>query len=96
MFAELKKHPDACAQQLVRALRTSPSLEARALCAVLLRKVLTRDEQSIWPGMSDPAKAAVKAEMLACLREEQQRGITKKVGWGGVLAGWLAAGWQRD
>lgn len=38
-FAELKKHPDACAQQLVRALRQSPSLEARALCAVLLRKV---------------------------------------------------------
>ena len=42
MFAELKKHPDACAQQLVRSLRTSPSLEARALCAVLLRKVRRR------------------------------------------------------
>lgn len=39
VFAELKQHPDACAQQLVRTLRTSPSLEARALCAVLLRKV---------------------------------------------------------
>lgn len=47
-FAELKKHPDACAQQLVRALRQSPSLEARALCAVLLRKVgCTRGSWSV-------------------------------------------------
>ncbi|KAI7835878.1 hypothetical protein COHA_010225 [Chlorella ohadii] len=79
VFAELKQHPDACAQQLVRTLRTSPSLEARALCAVLLRKVLTRDDASIWPGMSAPAKQAVKSEMLACIKEEQQRGVTKKV-----------------
>jgi hypothetical protein len=79
VFAELKQHPDACAQQLVRTLRTSPSLEARALCAVLLRKVLTRDDASIWPGMSAPAKQAVKTEMLACIKEEQQRGVTKKV-----------------
>ena len=42
VFAELKKHPDACAQHLVRSLRHSPSLEARGLCAVLLRKVRLR------------------------------------------------------
>ena len=39
LFAELKKHPDACANQLVRSLRTSPNVESRSLCAVLLRKV---------------------------------------------------------
>ncbi|KAL4855412.1 Importin-5 [Chlorella vulgaris] len=78
-FEELKKHPDACAQQLVRALRQSPSLETRGLCAVLLRKVLTRDESSIWPRMSAPAKAAVKAEMLGCIQGEEQRAVTKKV-----------------
>lgn len=79
VFAELKKHPDACAQQLVRSLRSSPSLEARGLCAVLLRKVLTRDDASIWPGMSAPAKEVVKTEMLNCIKEEQQRAVTKKV-----------------
>ncbi|PSC74524.1 ARM repeat-containing [Micractinium conductrix] len=80
VFAELKKQaPDACAQQLVRSLRQSPSLEARGLCAVLLRKVLTRDDASIWPGMTDPVKALVKNEMLACIREEQMRAVTKKV-----------------
>lgn len=69
------------------------------------RQVLTRDEASIWPGMSPPAKAAVKAEMLNCIKEEQQRAVTKKAserasgGGGGAgaesswLAGWLA-GWQ--
>ncbi len=45
-----------------------------------LVQVLTRDDASIWPGMSAPAKQAVKSEMLACIKEEQQRGVTKKVG----------------
>ena len=39
MLGQLKLAPDACAQQLVRALRTSPDLQSRALSAVLLRKV---------------------------------------------------------
>lgn len=39
VFAELKKHPEPCASQLIRSLRTSPNLECRSLCAVLLRKV---------------------------------------------------------
>ena len=39
VFTELKAHPEVCAQHLMRTLRHSPSLEARGLCAVLLRKV---------------------------------------------------------
>ncbi|KAL4452685.1 hypothetical protein ABPG75_008347 [Micractinium tetrahymenae] len=80
VFAELKKSaPDACAQQLVRSLRQSPSLEARALCAVLLRKVLTKDDASIWPHMTAPVKELTKQEMLNCIKGEQMRAITKKV-----------------
>lgn len=41
--------------------------------------MLTRDDASIWPGMTDPVKALVKNEMLACIREEQMRAVTKKV-----------------
>lgn len=81
VFAELKKSaPDACAQQLVRSLRQSPALETRALCAVLLRKVLTKDDASIWPHMAAPVKEVTKQEMLNCIKEEQMRAITKKVG----------------
>lgn len=38
-LTQLRKHPDACAAHLVRSLRSSPDLQSRALCAVLLRKV---------------------------------------------------------
>ena len=47
IFAELKKQPDACASQLVRSLRSSPNLESRSLCAVLLRKVRSSRTQII-------------------------------------------------
>lgn len=40
VFTELKKHGDACATHLMRSLRSSPNLESRGLCAVLLRKVI--------------------------------------------------------
>ena len=50
--------------------------------------MLTRDDASIWPGMSAPAKQAVKTEMLACIKEEQQRGVTKKVR---LSLGWVLA-----
>lgn len=39
VLTEFKKHPDACVGQLVRSLRGSPDLQARSLCAVMLRKV---------------------------------------------------------
>lgn len=39
VFTELRKHGDACVSQLVRSLRSSPNVESRGLCAVLLRKV---------------------------------------------------------
>lgn len=39
VFGDLKKHPDVCVTSLVRSLRTSPDVQARSLCAVMLRKV---------------------------------------------------------
>ena len=85
VFAELKQHPDACAQQLVRTLRTSPSLEARALCAVLLRKV------------SFGERASVKLHVEAAASGES----TCSRGGAGLLPGrcavqacWLCACWR--
>ncbi len=40
---------------------------ARTACFVFVLQVITRDEASIWPGMSEPAKAAVKVNVLSCL-----------------------------
>lgn len=39
LFAEMRKHADPTALQLVRVIRTSPAAESRGMCAVLLRKV---------------------------------------------------------
>ena len=41
-FAEAKKQPDLCASSLIMLLRRSDQTDSRALCAVLLRKVLCR------------------------------------------------------
>lgn len=39
LFNDYKKHPDTCISGLITVLRTVPETDARALCAVLLRKV---------------------------------------------------------
>lgn len=39
IFQELQKYPDVCANNLIRGLRSSESVELRSLSAVLLRRV---------------------------------------------------------
>ena len=60
-------------------------------------QVLTRDEPSLWPGMSPATRALVRGEMLGCLREEQLRSITKKVcdTVSAVVVGWKGGGEQQ-
>ncbi|KDD75633.1 hypothetical protein H632_c581p1, partial [Helicosporidium sp. ATCC 50920] len=79
MFTELKKVPDVCVGSLVRSLRHSSDTMHRSLSAVLLRKTLTRDDESIWGKLSNDAKELVKTECLNCIKEEPQAVITKKV-----------------
>lgn len=38
-FSKLKEHPEPCASQLIRSLKSSSRPECRSLSAVLLRKV---------------------------------------------------------
>jgi hypothetical protein len=39
VYEQLKKHPDGCLDLLLRCLRTSPAVENRQFCAIMLRKV---------------------------------------------------------
>lgn len=81
----------------------NPALQPHPCIASLYRaaapQVLTRDDASIWPGISPPGKAAVKQEMLNCIREEPMRAVTKKVGavqgWGGLVPWCLPSCWHR-
>lgn len=52
VFDEVKKHPDGCVSHLMRCLRQSPSEEHRAFSAIMLRKVLTRDEPTMYQASS--------------------------------------------
>jgi len=52
VFEEVKKHPDGCVSHLMRCLRQSPSEEHRAFSAIMLRKVLTRDEPTMYAASS--------------------------------------------
>ena len=42
-------------------------------------QVLTRDDASIWQGLSAAARQGLKAELLNVIKEEQMRAVTKKV-----------------
>ncbi len=53
----------------------SPCLTRRSTC---FPQVLTRDDE-LWPKLSPPLKHNVKSELLACLHQEPERSITKKV-----------------
>ena len=52
VFDEIKKVPDGCVSHLLRCLRQSPNDEHRAFSAIMLRKVLTRDEPTMFASSS--------------------------------------------
>jgi hypothetical protein len=52
VFEEIKKHADGCVSHLLRCLRQSSSEENRAFSAIMLRKVLTRDEPTMFASSS--------------------------------------------
>eukprot|EP00850_Spirogloea_muscicola_P020012 SM000205S06219 [mRNA] locus=s205:248959:255137:+ [translate_table: standard] len=71
--------PDALVLRLLAALRASPRDDLRAMCAVLLRRVLTKDDVSLWPRLAPATQAAVKAELLQRVRDERAKSISKKL-----------------
>lgn len=80
VFEEVKKSPDGCVSHLMRCLRQSPSEEHRAFSAIMLRKVLTRDEPTMYAASSPQVQVAVKQELLAALAAEPNASVRKKAG----------------
>lgn len=71
VFEEIKKNPDGCVSHLLRCLRQSPNEENRAFCAIMLRKVLTRDEPTMYAASSPQVQ--VSACTGAVQREPPRR-----------------------
>jgi len=79
LFEKLKQVPDACAGNLLAVMRSSPNVEHRSFAAIMLRKVLTRDDPTLWSKCSPAMQASLKTELLAALKEEQAKTVVKKV-----------------
>ena len=69
LFNECKKQPDVLCLQLVRALRTSTAQETREMASILLRRVLTKDEVSLWANLQAQTQDGIKGELLKSIQE---------------------------
>ncbi|KAM7523124.1 hypothetical protein LguiA_013026 [Lonicera macranthoides] len=72
--------PNSLALKLAHILQYSPSVEARAMSAILLRKQLTRDQEPyLWPQLSPTTQSSLKSVFLTCVQHEEAKTITKKL-----------------
>lgn len=72
-------HPDALVVKMVHALQVSQQMEVRAMVAILLRKLITKDDVSLWPQLSPVTQTAVKGQLLLCVQREEGKSICKKL-----------------
>ena len=79
IFNQCKAQPDVLCLQLVRALRTSAAIEHREMSSILLRRVLTKDEVSLWANLQSQTQDGIKGELLKSMQEETQKTIARKV-----------------
>ncbi|KAF5839603.1 armadillo-type protein [Dunaliella salina] len=80
VFEQVKQQqPEACAGNLLAALRSAPEVEHRSFAAIMLRKVLVTDHQNIWGSISPSMQSNIKVELLKAVQEEQQKTVVRKV-----------------
>lgn len=70
-FNELKKNPDVLILTLTQLLRSSQHEPIRKLATILLRRVLNKGSDSLWPLISAQTQETVKAQLLAGLQTEK-------------------------
>lgn len=79
VFEQLKQHPDALISNFLVVMRQSQNVEHRQFAAIMLRKVLTKDDPPLWSKCSAAVQGHVKNELLTALKEEQSKQVLKKV-----------------
>ena len=60
-------------------LQVSQQLEVRAMVAILLRKLITKDDVSLWPQLAPATQNSVKSQLLMCVQREEGKSISKKL-----------------
>uniref|UniRef100_A0A7R9V0M6 TOG domain-containing protein n=1 Tax=Chlamydomonas euryale TaxID=1486919 RepID=A0A7R9V0M6_9CHLO len=79
LFARLKAHPDALSGCLLATMRTSGNMAHRQFAAVMLKRVLCKDDPPLWAKCSAQVQAHIKNELLAALQEEADKSVASKV-----------------
>ncbi|KAJ9541237.1 hypothetical protein OSB04_027743 [Centaurea solstitialis] len=82
-----QNHPDTLVLKLSHLLHSSPHPEARAMSAVLLRRILTlasdsdSDSQTLtlYPSLSPPTQSTLKSTLLDSVSRESSKSISKKL-----------------
>lgn len=72
-------HPEALVLKLVHTLGASQQVEVRAMVAILLRKLITKDDVSLWKKLPAATQVAVKSQLLLCVQREEGKSILKKL-----------------
>ncbi|KAD7478233.1 hypothetical protein R6Q59_007682 [Mikania micrantha] len=78
-------HPDTLILKLSQLLHSSPHAEARAMSAVLLRRIITvtTDDESqsltLYPSLSPATQSALKSTLLESVGRESSKSISKKL-----------------
>ncbi|KAL9651599.1 hypothetical protein ABK040_001544 [Willaertia magna] len=74
-----KSNPDFCVSSLVQLLRSSQQVDVRTLSCVLLRKCITKTEDSLYPHLSPDVQQMVKIQLLEALGNETVQNIRSKL-----------------
>eukprot|EP00698_Gefionella_okellyi_P011181 TRINITY_DN2935_c0_g1_i1.p1 TRINITY_DN2935_c0_g1~~TRINITY_DN2935_c0_g1_i1.p1 ORF type:complete len:1109 (-),score=299.02 TRINITY_DN2935_c0_g1_i1:650-3934(-) len=80
LFEQAKQYPDQMITFLIQLLRASQYAEVRALCAVMVRRLLaTSAAQSMWMAITAGVQTLVKDELLLSLENESAANVRHKV-----------------
>ncbi|XP_065879258.1 uncharacterized protein [Euphorbia lathyris] len=71
--------PNSLYLKLAHILQFSSHIEVRAMSAVLLRKLFTKDDHDLWPHISPATQSNIKSILLSCIQHEQTKSIVKKL-----------------
>jgi hypothetical protein len=77
-FGQLKQTPDRCVLSLLQVLRSPVPPEIRSMSALLLRRVIIKDDPSLWPQTTPETQEAFKTNVLESLGDSQLDPSTRK------------------
>jgi hypothetical protein len=78
-FSQLKQQPDCCVLSLLQVLRSQVAPEVRSMSALLLRRVIIKDDPSLWPQCTAETQTAFKTNVLESLGDAQLDPSTRKM-----------------